>query len=583
MRVLFRGSILQRLRLAAGLILFTFAATHFLNHAVGLFGLDAMQEVQAWRKAVTRSPLGSIILISAITLHIVLALTKLARRTTFRMPTWEWFQILTGLIIPFLLIPHIVNTRVANRFFGVKDTYLYELINLWPDNAIMFTCLLLIVWAHGCVGLHYWLRLSRSYSKYVPVLYTIAVALPIAALAGFVSAGREARLEASDAESLAEIKLESNWPSDEVFETIFWLIDSGRAVFALILAAIALVFIVRLILEIAAPKIVIQYVSGPRVRVPKGPTLLEISRRFAVPHASVCGGRARCSTCRVRIESGLDELAPPGPTEAATLNSIKASEDVRLACQIRPASSLTVVRLLQPDMKSRAASKAEGEAQGVERTVAILFLDVRGFTSLSQDKLPYDVVYLLNAFFAAAGQAIRNQGGWIDKYLGDGLMAVFGHDSNPRIGARQALRAAREIDLSLDKVNAQLVTELGQPLKVGIGIHLGPVVMGRIGYRDSASMTVIGRTVNTASRLEALTKEKKCQFIASIDVTKAAELPTEELDHELVTVRGLSTPLEIVRLVQARDLPIEALAVARRADDTKSRSKSGERNPQPAK
>ena len=580
MSVLTRGSLAQRIHLAAGLVLFSFVATHFLNHALGVFGLEVMQEVQSWRQTVTRSLVGSLVLGAALAVHIVMALTKLARRSTYKLPVWEVLQIGTGLVIPFLLIPHLVNTRLAYEVFGLRDSYLYELLQLWPGKAWMFTLLLAVVWAHGCIGLHYWLRLTSLYRRLAPVLYFVAAALPISALAGFVAAGREARLEAFDAESLAEIKLETHWPSPSDFQSIDWYTINGRVLFAVLLAVVALVYVVRFIIQVSTPKIEVAYISGPRIRTPIGPTLLEISRQNGIPHASVCGGRARCSTCRVRIEAGGEALAPPGPTEQATLTSIAAPEGVRLACQIQPVAALTVIRVINPKLTAVAgAAREAGESQGVERTLAIMFLDVRGFTRMTEDRLPYDVVYLLNEFFAAAVQAIGAEGGWIDKYLGDGLMAVFGRETEPQNACRQALRAAKEIDLALDGVNRQLAGELGEPLKIGIGIHIGPLVLGRIGHGETAAMTVIGRTVNTASRLEAMTKQKGCQLIASATVVRMAGLDPDGLTSERVDVRGLTNPMRVVMLDKARDLDTGAF---RRDQQRRRRRSRPAASPEPA-
>jgi adenylate cyclase len=123
MHILWRGDILQRLRLVSGLILFAFVLTHFLNHALGLFSVDWMQEVQQWRWVVTRSWPGTVVLLAALITHIALALYKLAGRATLRLPRWEMIQLLLGLTIPFLLFPHIVNTRIAHVYFGVNDIY----------------------------------------------------------------------------------------------------------------------------------------------------------------------------------------------------------------------------------------------------------------------------------------------------------------------------------------------------------------------------------------------------------------------------------------------------------------------------
>ena len=174
MGVLWRGSVAQRLRLVTGLILFTFAAMHFLNHALGLVSLEAMESFDAWRTAVTRSLAGTVILAAALLTHATLALVKLAGRRTLRLHRWEWAQIALGLTIPILLLPHIVNTRVANLAFGIQTTYPYELVRIWADLMVDQTLLLLVVWTHGCIGLNYWLRLSSSYRLVAPLLFALA-------------------------------------------------------------------------------------------------------------------------------------------------------------------------------------------------------------------------------------------------------------------------------------------------------------------------------------------------------------------------------------------------------------------------
>ena len=152
-----------------------------------------MHEVQAWRQLVTRSLPGTFVLLLALVTHITLALYKLANRSTLRLPAWELFQIGLGLLIPFLLFPHIVNTRIAHVFFGVEDNYLYELARLWPENAILQSTLLLLVWVHGCLGLHFWLRLYAPYRAAAPVLLFVAIAVPLAALGGFMVVGARRR------------------------------------------------------------------------------------------------------------------------------------------------------------------------------------------------------------------------------------------------------------------------------------------------------------------------------------------------------------------------------------------------------
>jgi adenylate cyclase len=206
-----------------------------------------------------------------------------------------------------------------------------------------------------------------------------------------------------------------------------------------------------------------------------------------------------------------------------------------------------------------AAFLEETDSAGVEKPLAVMFLDLRGFTNLSNGRLPYDVVYMLNQFFAGAGVAITSNGGWIDKVMGDGLLAVFGQRLGVEAGCRQALRAARDIDLALDHVNAKLEAEIGQPLKIGIGIHAGPLLLGRIGYGEAVELTVVGTVVNVASRLEGIAKEKGCQIVLSRDVARYAGWMDSEQAVTKVKVSGVEGPIEVINIARGRDLPTRLL------------------------
>lgn len=567
MHVLFRGNAAQRLRIISGLILFAFAATHFLNHALGLIDLETMHEVQQWRWVVTRSVPGTFILLAALVTHVTLALYKLATRTTLRLPPWELAQIILGLLIPFLLFPHIVNTRIARVFFGVQDNYLYELARLWPASAIIQSTLLLLVWLHGCLGIHFWLRLYPPYRLAQPVLLFVVIAVPLVALGGFMVSGRAVALLIENPEMFARVKQVTNWPDAQNADVLGYYRYLVRLGFACALLIVATAIAWRYYVLSTLPKLVVKYTGGPTVRVPRGPTLLEISRMHRIPHAAVCGGRARCSTCRVRIDDGAANLAPPTYPEAITLASIAAPKNVRLACQVRPEHSLTVTRLLRPGSTGpQAVDLPEADAGGVERKLAVMFLDLREFTNLTQGRLPFDVVFILNEFFAATGSAIHNHGGWIDKFLGDGLLAIFGQYQGVEAGCREALRAARAIDLALDHVNAKLGEDIGRPLRVGMGLHAGSLLLGRIGYGEAVDLTVVGDVVNVASRLESLSKEKNVQIVLSAEVAKHAGFLDQFPTPESITVRGVAEPMQVIGVTRGRDLPASIL-VASSEDD----------------
>lgn len=559
MHVLLRGTVLQKLRLASGLVLFVFAATHFLNHAMGLFGVEAMQSFQDWRTTITRSWPVTILLYGALLTHVALALWRLFTRSTWRMPTWEAIQILSGIVIPLLLLPHIVNTRISSTYFDIVDDYTYELARLWPSKSISQSFLLLMVWLHGCIGLHQWLKFSEVYRRLAPTLNVFAILLPVAALAGFAAGGRSVAQIVADAQRFATLRRDTNWPSEQLEAQLDVLRNGGQyAVLAVLATGLLIVWANRL-RNRAAPHVTLSYAAGPTVTAPAGITLLEASRQHGIPHASVCGGRARCSTCRVRIDSESGPLAAPDPAEARTLAAIRAPGDIRLACQLRLTQSMHVTRLLRPGSASaRSATSTEAESEGVERRLAVMFLDLRGFTAMTEKQLPYDVVFMLNRFFDAIGEAILSERGWIDKYMGDGLLAVFGRDSDAETGCRQALNAARKIDWALDQINQDFRAENGQPLDVAMGLHVGPLVIGRIGHPASAAITVIGPTVNVASRLEGLTKEKQVQLVVSRELAYTARWSAEGLPVEDVTVRGFSEPIEVLLVKRARQIYIEA-------------------------
>jgi adenylate cyclase len=310
----------------------------------------------------------------------------------------------------------------------------------------------------------------------------------------------------------------------------------------------------RLVMDGRRPMVPITYTAGPVVSGTVGATLLEMSRAAGVPHASICGGRARCSTCRVRIVDGLEQLPPPEFAETVTLGTIGAPDGVRLACQIRPTAPLTVTRLVgAATAAGRTAGGANGEDRGVERRLAVMFLDIRGFTALAEHRLPYDVVFLLNSFYARIGAAIADEGGWIDKYMGDGLLAVFGRDTGGTEGSRSALNAAVAIDRALDILEDDLAGEGYQHLGVGIG---------HIGYGEAARMTVIGATVNLASRLESATRERNCQLIVSRALADEAGWNGDGGRLEAITVRGHDVPVEVFVVDRAHHMRLDAMPAA---------------------
>ncbi len=540
------------------MVLFAYLTTHFINHGLGLVSLAAMEEGREWFLALWRNWAGTIALYGALTTHLALVLWALYQRRSLRMPSWEAGQIALGLVIPPLLAEHIIGTRFLYEFFGVGDAYTYVVLVHWefaPEKGALQTLMLLVAWLHGCIGLHFWLRIKPGYARLVPYLYGGALLLPVLALLGFAKAGQEVAVLARDPAWIEAVVTGLPFPDEAAIAAAVMLRDTVYAIYAgLILSVVAARFI-RAGWERRRGVYHLSYPGGRRVRVTSGMTILEASRTAGIPHAEVCGGRGRCSTCRVRIGSGYDSLAPPDTDEQRVLERVGAPPRVRLACQTRPGHDLEVTPLLPPTATPRDSRARPGNVQGSEQEIAILFADLRAFTRFAEGKLPYDVVFLLNRYFRAMGEAVESAGGQVDKFIGDGVMALFGVGSGPARGCREALAGARAMAAQLEELNGVLTSDLDEPLRMGIGIHTGPAIVGEMGYADAVSMTAIGDAVNTASRLEALTKEHGCQLIVSEQVVERAGVDLSGFPSHQIMVRGRREPLTIRVIADASRLP----------------------------
>lgn len=235
--------------------------------------------------------------------------------------------------------------------------------------------------------------------------------------------------------------------------------------------------------------------------------MLETLRQHGIPHASVCGGRARCTTCRIKVNQGRENVHKPQKLEAEALGRIGATPETRLACQVRPTADLSVTPLL-PAGASAADGGIRAGLEGIERPITILFVDLRGSTALAEAKFPYDVLFIFNRFFDEMTHALNATGGECSQFLGDGLMALCGlHAKDPASGPSQALRGARAMLARVEQLNRSLSMELPCPMRIGIGIHFSEAIVGLMGPSRWKTIGAVGDAVNTGARLEKLTKE----------------------------------------------------------------------------
>jgi adenylate cyclase len=548
---------IRRARIVTGLVLFSYLTTHLLNHSLGLISLEAMEAGRVWFLALWRNPLSTAIFYGSLLTHFVLALYALYQRRHLRIPFWEALQLGLGLCIPLLLATHFTATRMAFEWYAVEDSYAKTVLTLWrqnPINGLRQALLVLIAWTHGCIGLHFWLRLRPWYPRYAAALYAMALLLPVFALLGFTQAGREIDyLIARDPDWIEALYRSTNALQPGEGQDLVDLRDGIIYGFWGCLGTVMLARALRHAYQ-RRRRVRIVYPDGREIQVPRGFTVLEASRFAGIPHASVCGGRGRCSTCRIRVAGPASALPAASPAEQRLLERVGVAPNVRLACQLRPMGTISVTPLLPAHAQASDGYAQPAYLAGQERTIAVLFADLRSFIGIAERKLPYDLVFLLNSYFETVGEAITSSGGLVDKFIGDGVMALFGVDSRPERGCRQALAAAQRMIGQVNALSQNLAEELPEPLRIGIGIHCGPVVVGRMGYGETVHVTAIGDTVNVASRLQDLTKEFGCQLVMSEEVARQSELDTAAFQRREITLRNRNEALSIFVVEDVRGM-----------------------------
>jgi len=536
-----RGVGVRQVRLATGLVMFAYILSHFFNHALGNISYEAMEAWLTWHVWFWRMPVVNTTLYSAAMVHFSLGLWALYQRRHFRYTAPEVTQLILGLSIPLWLAGHFAGERLTGLLYGIPPfNYATALFAYWGINprhiAIQFI-LLTIAWAHACIGLYFWLRLRSFFSWASPILLVCATLLPALAMIGTHHAGREVVELANDADwRNTHLRAIPDAQFQTVNEIAFVYFPFGYAV------AILLVFAARGVRSMNERRRGIITISYPdrEVRVPKGLSVLEASLRYHIPHASVCGGRARCSTCRVRVVGGREALPAPSPREAFVLQRIgvAANPSIRLACQLRPQDDVDVIPLLPPTMNADLLRKGRNMNIGKEHYIVSMFVDMRGSTKLAEARLPFDVVFLINRFLGAVSQAALDVGGLPNQFVGDGLLALFGVDTDARTACRQALRAAARVVDNVAHMNRQFAADLPEPIRFGIGIHGGEVIIGDIGFRDHTVFTALGDPVNVAARLQDMTKALGCRLVVSDAVCAMAGISADAFPRSEVTIRG---------------------------------------------
>ena len=360
--MLFSRLIVRRIRLGSGLFLLLFVACHLCNLALGLASVDAMER---WRSALLmpwQTSFGQALLLGAAMVHASLGLASLASRHSLAMSRTDWVQLLLGLATPPLLLNHVVGLQVTSDLVArFRADYGYVLAVYWryaPLFALQQLLVVVIVWAHGAIGLYSSLVLKRAWPRLAPIVIPILFAVPILALLGFAHAGEAvlARL-ATDADWRALI--EQNLLIRREIGYRLGVIQVGVFLVYGVAVAAAVGVLAAKMLRRRSMRVMVSYDGGLTALGRIGMSVLEVSRANDIPHANVCGGRARCGTCRIIVPADAD-LDAPGEAELATLHRVQAPTDARLACQAHLLGRAVSVRRVYPAFVDATAAREPG-------------------------------------------------------------------------------------------------------------------------------------------------------------------------------------------------------------------------------
>ena len=535
--------LINRLRSITALIMFAYVFTHLGNHILGLIGIEAMEVMRSIITRIIRNPIGTSILAVSILVHFFIAMRTLYHQPFLHLARWQQLQIVSGILMILLLIPHVVPVRGYYHGFEIDTTYPLVLQKIWldVDELVRQFALVIVAWLHICLGLHYWLKTKSWYRKNLYWIYALAILWPTLALIGFIQAGYEAFdydiVELDDTELSQLIQL--------IKLTLLWSVI-GISVLMLALKRIRRHFVLR-------KRCCTININNNHIKASLGQSILNNLRFADVSHASVCGGRARCTTCRVKVDQGIDNLEPVGELENLALKRINAPPNVRLACQAKIKGDVQLTPLLPADATMRLAQPVGG-VSGEEKQVIAMFVDLRESTKLAEYKLPYDVLFILNEFFTEMSKSLHLSNGHYAQFAGDGLMALYGLETDLQTGCVNALQGAQDMLERLDALNGKMQSDLEQPLKIGIGLHCGVAIVGNMGPPKSPNYSAIGDNINITARLEAHTKALNCKVVISKEMIEHAGINHGQLTSTKVSIRGREGGMNVYTITENSQL-----------------------------
>ena len=378
-----RGGMLpmeRNLRIGTGLVLYIFIACHLINVSLGVVSAELIEDYRPLFMTIWSSTAGGYLLLASLLVHACLGLRTLYYRNTLQMTFADSLQFSTGFLILPLMIPHVWGIVAMNRILDVSPTYPVLMQLFWIDNpleGIRQVLLIMIVWVHGSIGIFTWLQLKSWWPRVAPFVYPLIVLVPVMALLGFVEGGNLAisKLENSLLETsgdydtaqdttkgqdtgyaenqTANDPYANNTVDEATYAENYAFVVKVKwyaiLVYAGLLVTVLLARAWRIFNKSGSVRVV--YDDGSTIDAPVGRTFLELANIHHVPHASLCRGRGRCGTCRIRIGNSTSQLSEASQLEQDALRITHSDIDMRLACQCVPGPGIVhIERVFQPDI-----------------------------------------------------------------------------------------------------------------------------------------------------------------------------------------------------------------------------------------
>lgn len=248
-------------------------------------------------------------------------------------------------------------------------------------------------------------------------------------------------------------------------------------------------------------------------------TILEASLKAKINHVHVCGGNARCSTCRVYIVDGLSNCLPRNEKEKQVAEKLRFPQNIRLACQTKISGNIAIRRPVVDDLDREIILKQFGDGSGTklgqEKDLAILFTDIENYTQFAEAFPAYDVVHVLNRYYQTMNEIIVHHKGIISDVAGDGILALFGVMEDSKNPVLDAINATHGMNTALVQFNEYLNQMYDRSFRIRAGINFGKVIVGNFDTGMMSKISAIGDEVNLASRIETANKNFGTQLLIS--------------------------------------------------------------------